>query len=233
MAGAGVKLLNKRIRSVKSTQQITKAMKMVAASKLQRAQGRMLAARPYSRKLAELMGQLAAKADIEHPLFERRPVQRRLFVVITSDKGLCGSYNTNLLKLAHKAVDASVAEGVETEIYAVGRKGADYFRKRGYKMFQSHTDFGGDMNAERGKLVGDTIVGAFLDGTFDEVRAVYAEFVSTMTQRPADTGLLPIAPEAVARRARPPRASGTTSGSPARRSCSRCCCPCTCATACS
>jgi len=198
VAGAGVKLLNKRIRSVRNTQQITKAMKMVAAAKLQRSQGKMLAARPYSRKLAELMGQLAAKADIGHPLFEVRPVARRLFVVITSDKGLCGSYNTNLLKLAHKAVDASIAEGVETGVYAVGRKGADYFRKRGYTVFASHTDFGGDMNSERGKLVGDKVVGSFLDRTFDEIRVVYAQFVSTMTQKPTEAGLLPIAPEAAA-----------------------------------
>ena len=198
MAGAGVKQLNKRIRSVRNTQQITKAMKMVAAAKLQRSQGKMLAARPYSRKLAELMGQLAAKADIEHPLFEERPVQKRLFVVVTSDKGLCGSYNTNILKLAQKAVDASIAEGVATEVYAVGRKAADHFRKRGYTLFHAHTDFGGDMDADRARLVGNRIVGAFLEREVDEVRAVYAEFVSTMTQRPVEVGLLPIAPEEAA-----------------------------------
>ncbi len=198
MAGAGVKLLNKRIRSVRNTQQITKAMKMVAAAKLQRSQGRMLAARPYSRKLTELMQQLAGKADIDHPLFETRHVQNRLFVIITSDKGLCGSYNTNILKLAHKAVDASIAAGTPTAVYAVGRKGAEYFRKRGYTMFHAHTDFAGDMSADRGKLVGDKCVTAFLDGSFDEVRVIYAQFVSTMTQRPIDAPLLPIAPEAAA-----------------------------------
>ena len=112
---ANLRDLVRRIQSVKGTQQITKAMKMVAAAKLQRSQGKMLAARPYARKLTDLMQQLAGKADIEHPLFEVRPVEKRLFVVITSDKGLCGSYNMNVLKLAHKAVDASVAEGVENE----------------------------------------------------------------------------------------------------------------------
>jgi F-type H+-transporting ATPase subunit gamma len=198
VAGAGVKLLNKRIRSVRSTQQITKAMKMVAAAKLARSQGRMLAARPYSRKLTELMQQLAGKAEIAHPLFETRPVHKRLYVIITSDKGLCGSYNTNLLKLAHKAVDASRAEGVETAVYAVGRKGAEYFRKRGYTVYHAHTDFAGDMSADRGRLVGDKVVSSFLDGSFDEVRVVYAQFVSTMTQRPVDVTLLPIAPEAAA-----------------------------------
>ena len=195
MAGAGVKILNKRIRSVKSTQQITKAMKMVAASKLQRSQGRMLAARPYSRKLTELMQQLAGKADIAHPLFEIRPVQKRLYLVIGSDKGLCGSYNMNVLKLAQATIDESVASGIETAIYAVGRKVNDYFGKRGYTMFESHVDFGGEMNSERGKLVGDTAVDSFLDGKFDEVRVVYASFVSTMNQRPVNLPLLPIAPD--------------------------------------
>ncbi len=197
MAGAGVKILNKRIRSVKNTQQITKAMKMVAAAKLQRQQGKMLAARPYARKLTELMQQLASKAEIADPLFEVRPVQKRLFLVITSDKGLCGSYNMNIIKLAHQAVDRSVADGVETAVYAIGRKGAEYFRKRGYTVFASHEDFGGDADSSQGKMVGDTAVGAFLDGTFDEVRVIYAAFVSTMTQKPVDQPLLPIAPDAM------------------------------------
>ena len=185
MAGAGVKLLNKRIRSVKNTQQITRAMKMVAAAKLQRSQGRMLAARPYSHKLAELMQQLASKAEIEHPLFEVRPVANRLFVIITSDKGLCGSYNMNVMKLAQKSVDASVEEGVATQIYAIGRKGAVFFRKRGYTMFNSHEDFGGEADSDRGRLVGNTAVNAFVDSTFDVVKVVFSSFISTMTQQPA------------------------------------------------
>jgi F-type H+-transporting ATPase subunit gamma len=196
VAGAGVKQLNTRIRSVKNTQKITKAMKMVAASKLQRSQGNMLAARPYSKKLTELMQQLAGKAEVANPLFEVRPVKRRLYIVIASDKGLCGAYNMNVLKVAQAAVDASVAEGVETEIYAVGKKVGDHFRKRGYTVFKLHDDFVGEANSERGKLVGDTAVDAFLDKTFDEVRVSYASFISTMTQKPVDLPLLPIAPEA-------------------------------------
>ena len=195
MAGAGVKILNNRIRSVKNTQQITKAMKMVAASKLQRAQGKMLAARPYSQKLTELMQQLAGRAEIDDPLFEVRPVKRRLFLVVTSDKGLCGSYNMNGLKMAQKAVDESIAEGVETEVYAVGRKGAVHFRKRDYKVFKAHEEFGGAVTSDEGRMVGNNAVDAFLDGTFDEVKVVYSSFVSTMTQRPIEVPLLPIAPE--------------------------------------
>ncbi len=197
MAGAGVKVLNTRIRSVKSTQQITKAMKMVAAAKLARSQGKMLAARPYSQKLTELMTELAGKAEIAHPLFDVRPVKSRLYLVITSDKGLCGSYNMNVLKLAQKTVDASIAEGIETQVYAVGRKVAEFFGKRGYTVFDKHTDFGGEANSERGNLVGNTAVGAFVDATFDEVRVVYASFISTMTQQPVDQALLPIAPDAM------------------------------------
>jgi len=193
--GAGLEILNKRIRSVKNTQQITKAMKMVAAAKLQRSQGKMLAARPYAEKLAGLMQQLANAADLDHPLFEARPVARRLVVVVTSDKGLCGAYNQNIIKLALKSVEASIAAGVETELYAIGRKAADYFKRRNYKLFASHDDFGGDATAERGQLVGTRIVEAFLDGTFDEVSLVYSRFISTMTQRPVEQPLLPIAPE--------------------------------------
>ncbi len=197
MPGAGVKILNNRIRSVKNTQQITKAMKMVAAAKLQRSQGRMLSARPYSRKLTDLMEQLAAVADVDDPLFEVREVRRRLFVVITSDKGLCGSYNMNIIKLAQKNVDDSVADGVETELYAIGKKAVDYFGKRGYTLFERHDDFNGDVSAERGRRVGDATVSSFLNGTFDEVRVIYSSFVSTMTQRPVNLPLLPIAPDAV------------------------------------
>jgi len=198
VAGAGVKILNKRIRSVKNTQQITKAMKMVAAAKLQRSQGKMLAARPYSRKLADLMQELAGKAEIAHPLFEVRPVKSRLYVVITSDKGLCGSYNMNVLKLARKTIDASINDGITTQVYAVGRKVTEFFTRRNYSVFASHIDFGGEANSERGNLVGNAAVAAFTDGTFDEVRIIYASFVSTMTQTPVEIPLLPIAPDAVA-----------------------------------
>ena len=197
MPGAGLKAINKRIRSVKSTQQITKAMKMVSAAKLQRSQGRMLAARPYSRKLTELLQQLAAASTEReggHPLFEVREVVRRLVVVVTSDKGLCGGYNMNILRLAQKAMDDSVAENVETEVYAIGKKARDFFRKRGYTIFAAHTDFGGEVSAERAREVADRIVGAFLDGTFDQVRLVYSQFFSTVRQVPMDPTFLPIEP---------------------------------------
>ena len=198
MPGAGVKTLNKRIRSVKSTQQITKAMKMVAAAKLNRSQGKMLAARPYARKLVKLVQHLAGAADDANPLFEVREVQKRLFVVIVSDKGLCGSYNMNIIKAAQQAVDRSQAEGVETQLLTIGKKAGDYFAKRGYTIYRRHDDFNGDATAQRGHEVGDAVVDGFLERTFDEVRVVFSEFISTMTQRPANNLVLPIAPDETA-----------------------------------
>jgi len=193
--GAGVKTLNKRIRSVKSTQQITKAMKMVAAAKLNRSQGKMLAARPYARKLVKLVQHLAGAADGANPLFEVREVQKRLYVVIVSDKGLCGSYNMNIIKLAQQAIDRSQADGVETQLLTIGKKAGDFFGKRGYTIYQRHDDYNGDATAQRGHDVGTAVVDGFLAGTFDEVRVVFAEFLSTMSQRPADNLVLPIAPD--------------------------------------
>ncbi len=197
MPGAGVKTLNKRIRSVKSTQQITKAMKMVAAAKLNRSQGKMLAARPYSRKLVKLVEHLAGASEGASPLFEVREVARRLIVVVTSDKGLCGSYNLNLIKTAKASYDASVADGVETRLLTIGKKASDHFAKRDYPLLDRIDDLGGEIEAMRAQKIGDRLVSDFLDGTFDEVRLIYAEFVSTMTQRPGEVPVLPIAPEAV------------------------------------
>ncbi len=114
MPGAGIKAINKRIRSVRSTQQITKAMKMVAAAKLRRAQDRLLAGRPYAGKLATLLEHLAAAGGGSHPFLVARPVRKRLFVVVTSDKGLCGAYNLNVIKLAQAGLEKSRDEGIET-----------------------------------------------------------------------------------------------------------------------
>lgn len=194
MAGAGIKAINKRIRSVKSTQQITKAMKMVAAAKLRRAQERLLAARPYSAKLTGLLQHLAETGGGDHPYFERREVARRLFVVVTSDKGLCGAYNMNVIRAAKAEIDAAVEAGAGVEICAVGKRARDFFAKRGYDVAASHDDFGGAASDDKARLVGEFAVKRFLDGEVDRVDLVYAEFVSTMTQRPKAAEILPITP---------------------------------------
>ncbi len=194
MAGSGIKAINKRIRSVRATQQITKAMKMVAAARLRRAQARLLAGRPYAQRLAGLLGNLAAGGLGGHPLLEARPARRRLYVVVTSDKGLCGAYNLNIIKLAQARLDQSRRDGLEIAVYAVGKKARDYFAKRGYAIFEAHADFGGEANADRANLVANRCMRAFEDGQFDEVHLVYARFVSTLTQRPTARPLLPVTP---------------------------------------
>ncbi|MHB8078801.1 MAG: ATP synthase F1 subunit gamma [Candidatus Krumholzibacteriia bacterium] len=209
MAGAGIKIINKRIRSVRATQQITKAMKMVAASKLRRAQARLVSARPYAGKLSELLGHLAASGLDGHPLFAARPVKRRLYVVVTSDKGLCGAYNMNVIKLAQAALDGARRDGIEVAVYAVGKKARDYFGKRGYTLYESHADFGGDASADKARRVGDRCEAAFMTGEFDEVRLVYARFISTLTQRPTDQPLLPVAPPEAAPSPAPARGASS------------------------
>lgn len=194
MAGAGIKAINKRIVSVKSTQQITRAMKLVAASKLRRSQERLMAARPYSGKLMDLLGRLADAGGSSHPLFQQRDIKNRIVIVITSDKGLCGAYNMNVIRKAQNLIDESVTEGIETSVYAIGRKSRDYFVKRGYNVVASHDDFGGAANDNQARTISDFVTTRFLSGEADDVKLVYAEFVSTMTQRPTIQQCLPIVP---------------------------------------
>ncbi len=194
MAGAGIKAINKRIVSVKSTQQITRAMKLVAAAKLRRSQERLMAARPYSSKLMDLLGRLADAGGSSHPLFQQRDIKNRIVIVVTSDKGLCGAYNMNVIRKAQDLIDESVAEGIETSVYAVGRKARDFFAKRGYNVVVSHDDFGGAANDNQARTISDFVTAQFLSGEADDVKLVYAEFVSVMTQRPIIQQCLPIAP---------------------------------------
>jgi len=167
---------------------------MVAAAKLRRAQERLMAARPYSTKLRALLQRLAEAGGDSHPLFEQREVRRRIFVVVTSDKGLCGAYNMNVIRAAQHGIDDSIAAGVETSVYAVGRRARDYFAKRDYNVVASHVDFGGVASDDKARMINDMVVKLFLDGDVDEVKLAYAEFVSTMTQRPAVNTCLPISP---------------------------------------
>ena len=131
--------IKRKITSVKKTQQITKAMKMVAAAKLRRAQDRVIAARPYSRKMLAVIANLAGRVErAQHPLLAKREPKQVKLLVLTSDRGLCGAYNTNILRKAVEAVKQFKAEGKEVKVNVVGRKGRDFFRKRsGYTLGQS------------------------------------------------------------------------------------------------
>lgn len=182
--------IKRRIKSVKSTQQITKAMKMVAAAKLRKAQEKVLAARPYSRRLKEVLGRLAgASADVSHPLLEVREVKRVGYVVVTADRGLCGGFNANILRMSNVEMNN---QKQEVSMIAVGRKSRDFFRRLGRKIDSEFVALGDDMKYIQAKEIAQDVVKAYTEGVYDEVYLVYTEFVSAMTQKPTMIKLLPL-----------------------------------------
>src|SRR5256885_13361729 len=169
---ANVRDYRTRIRSVKSTQQITRAMKMGAAAKLRRAQDRILAARPYARKMLEVLSSLAARANPEkHPLLVRRPEGKVLVVVVTADKGLCGSFNTNILNRARAVLDdlsAAGGKGARTfRVDAIGRKARDWFRRRRYPVRRVVVDLFRDVSLQDARGIAADLIEQFSSGEID------------------------------------------------------------------
>jgi F-type H+-transporting ATPase subunit gamma len=186
--------LRRRIRAVKNTQQITKAMKMVAASKLRRAQERIMNARPYAVQMQRVLGSVASRVDASiHPLLMARepgPESQTLVVIITGDKGLAGSFNTNVIK----AAGAFVVESPQRcTLGLVGRKGRDFFGRRGFSVLFEQIGIFQTLRFEDAKTIAQTAVDAFLSEKVDRVMLVYNEFRSVMTQRVVVDQLLPIA----------------------------------------
>lgn len=190
---ASLKELDRRIRSVKNTQQITRAMKMVAAAKLRRAQDKLIAARPYGGKLEELLDGLTG-TQIDHPLFEERNLRRRFVVVISSDKGLCGSYNAGVLRQTEDWLKAHDDDGVENVIYVVGRKANDFFKRRQWKVETVIDDLGGVIDVPRFNQIADDLMHRFLKDEVQEIRIFYTRFVSTLRYEPTHATLLPLKP---------------------------------------
>ncbi len=188
--------LRRRIRSVKNTQQITKAMKMVAAAKLRRAQERVLAARPYSeiyaRMLADVAGAAAAAgSEVSHPLLASRDEKRILLILVTSDRGLAGAFNSNLTKAAEVFIKEH--KGAEFLIEAVGRKGRDFFHRRGMKFSGEHVGIVEKARFTDAAGIAKTAAVAFAEERVDAVYLIYNEFKSVMTQQLTVSKLLPIA----------------------------------------
>jgi F-type H+-transporting ATPase subunit gamma len=194
--------LRRRIRSVRNTQQVTKAMKMVSAAKLRRAQDRVLSARPYAAMfravLADLAGAAAADEEVSsHPLLARRPEERILLVLITADRGLAGAFNTNLLKGAL----AFMAEhsGAAVEMMTLGRKGRDFFRKRQVRLAGEHLGLTRQVQYSDAAAIGQDLAGRFERAEVDAVYLLYNEFKSLMAQRLTVSRVLPVeAPEGAA-----------------------------------
>jgi len=186
--------LRRRIRAVKNTQQITKAMKMVAASKLRRAQERVLSARPYAVQMQRVLASVASRVDPSvHPLLavrEPRSNARTLVVTITGDKGLCGSFNTNVIKAAGAYI---VEHPMPCTLGLVGRKGRDFFARRGFAVLFEQIGIFQKLRYDDARAIAQTAVEAFLSGEADRVMVVYNEFRSVMTQRVVVYQLLPVA----------------------------------------
>ena len=196
---ASLRDIKRKIRVVKNIAKITQAMKMVAAAKLRRVQERVQKGKPYANTMAELVGTLAPSVkDFAHPLLEVRPVANIAVVVITSDKGLCGAYNANLLRVAHKFLDQKRQElGAEhVKLIAIGKKGNDYFSKRGYAVSQYFAAIQPETSYEIIRGISNALTGPFSISAVDEVYITYTEFVSALVQRPETVKFLPIAPPA-------------------------------------
>lgn len=196
---ANLKEIRKRIGSVKSTQKITRAMKLVAAARLRKAQERILEMRPYAEKTMELMSSVAARTDAEqppHPLLEQREVEHVLLVVVTSDRGLAGAFNSSICKAAESKWKELEAEGKKVQFAVIGRKGREYISRRGGEILHDWGDILTDATIETVGEIGRWIVDAYCDPEtdLDAVFLIYNEFKSAISQIVTFEPLLPIVP---------------------------------------
>jgi F-type H+-transporting ATPase subunit gamma len=194
---ATLKDIQLKIGAVKKTKQITKAMNMVAASRLRGAQSNMEGFRPYAGKFAEVLGSLAAKAgeDTSPLLVAREEVKKVHVVLCTSDRGLCGGFNSNLISRAEKFIEERTAQGQEISLTAFGKKGRDWARKNTIQINAEHVGIvGGNFGFNVASTAGRELVDGFLEGTYDEVYVVYSEFISMAKQPAVLKQLLPIPP---------------------------------------
>jgi F-type H+-transporting ATPase subunit gamma len=195
MAKASLRDIRKRITSVRSTQQITKAMKMVAAAKLRRAQESILATRPYATKMLEVLNSLAARTSAEaHPLLARREPKRIEVVVFTSDRGLCGAFNMNLIQRAERFIEEEKVKSEELALSFIGRKGRDYFRRRKVNIRREYINFFGKVDYLLASRIGQELVKAYIEKQVDGIYLLYSEFRSAIQQRVVLRKVLPVIP---------------------------------------
>ncbi|MDX1447562.1 MAG: F0F1 ATP synthase subunit gamma [Acidimicrobiia bacterium] len=195
MAGAGLRDTRRRIRSIEATKKITRAMELIAASRIPKAQARVNASKPYTAKLVEVIQNVGGAAgSASHPLLERRELRRVGIVVVSSDRGLAGAYATNVIRLAERRMVEHRKAGVEVRLFAVGKKAQAYFRYRGWNIAQSYlgvTDTPGYGDA---RAIANAIMEAYGSAEIDAVEAFYTKFQSALTQIPTAAELLPITP---------------------------------------
>jgi F-type H+-transporting ATPase subunit gamma len=196
MSGA-LKEVRNRIKSVQSTQQITKAMKMVSAAKLRRAQDAITQMRPYSKKLQEMLGNIVSNSDgdVKIALAEQRTVENVLIIVVTSDRGLCGGYNSNLIKAAKAVINekyaAQHAKG-HVQILPIGKKGYEHFTKNGFKVVDKFWDIFTGLSFDKVQAAAKYAMDAFANKQVDAVELIYSEFKNAATQRFVTEAFLPV-----------------------------------------
>ena len=192
---ASLKSIKKRIVSVKNTRQITKAMKMVSAAKLRRAQENVVAARPYARKLGEVLQSLAGNLEGDlHPLLEKREGKKLLLLVVTSDRGLCGGFNSNLCKAGERFVRANKDDYEQISVMTVGRKGYEYFKNR-LTVYKNFSNIISKPNYQIAAKLAQDVIDGYLAGEYDQVVLLFNSFRTVMSQDITFQQLLPVAPE--------------------------------------
>lgn len=185
--------LRRKIAAVKNTQKITKAMKMVAAAKLKRAQDRILAARPYAHKMRGVLGNLSRRVNrASHPLLQKRNGTRIEVLIVTSDRGLCGAFNTNIVRRAVEFIREMEARGARVTLSVVGRKARDFFRRRSWPVRQEWTGIFDRLTYEHGIDIAQDLIDHFKKDAFDELYVIYNEFKSAIQQRVVVEKLFPV-----------------------------------------
>ena len=188
---ANLKDIKRRIKSVKNTQQITRAMKMVAAAKLRRAQSTLLKARPYADKISEMLDRVGEVTDLNlHPLLQVHEGNRTLYIVIAGDRGLCGSFNAQINRFA----DEQMAEVAETSVIAVGARARDYFAKGKHNLIGEYTDLGDHISYNQAHEIAEAVMTYYLNDVVDSVKIVYSHFKNSMVRTLAVHNLLPAVP---------------------------------------
>ncbi|BBH23851.1 ATP synthase gamma chain [Paenibacillus baekrokdamisoli] len=189
----GMREIKRSIKSKQNTKQITKAMEMVAASKLRRAQEAAIAARPYTDKIKEVVASIASGAGtVKHPMLQSREVKRTAYLVVTSDRGLAGGYNVNVLRKIWAVLQENHKSPSEYDIFVIGRKGRDYFKRRSIAIKEEATGLPDAAKFSDIKAIASSAVSGFESGAYDELHLVYNQFHNAMTQVPVIKQLLPL-----------------------------------------
>jgi len=194
MPGGKERELRRRITSIQSTKKITRAMELIAATRVVKAMQRADASRPYARRITNVIENLAAGgAEVDHPLLrEAEEVKKVGYIVITADRGLAGGYNSHVIKAAEREIMAHRAEGKDYSLFCIGKKSNGYFRFRNYRIDHSFTGFSDNPSYEDARLIAEEVAEAFTNGAVDEIKMIYTEFISMGTQNVTVCGFLPL-----------------------------------------